>query len=224
MKILKIIFPFIKKYPFLQEKWWHRFAVVIYSISTIAFLAIAIFVSYLIIQERAFNITIKNNLRDFSKSSEESMINTVPLFLKQNYKFGCLENNKITYVSDYTLEKKAFCNPKIENHLEDVADKLIKDQHPEILNSISYQRDRTELVDFLKKTLQEDTEKRYCFIGADINCYSGNIISYRRNFMFYLEGTICALILTYLFSLFSQITYFMGLIYIVYGKKSKTDA
>lgn len=212
MKIKNLIFPFTKHYSFLTEKWWHRFFTVAYAVAICGFLIAAIFISFEGVGEKAFNTTIKNNLRDFSKNSNKSIANTVPLFLEQGGKIGCFENNKISYVSSYNLENDTFCSADISAHLDEAAGKIVGD------GSLTLEK-RKEL---LSGALLKDTEKRYCFINKEsIDCLSANIVSYDRNFMYYLQAIIYSLISTFLFSLFLQILYFNGLIYIVYGKKSK---
>ena len=209
MKIKQFTFPFTKHHSFLMNKWWHRFFVVAYVIITLGFLIGSYFISLESIGEKAFNITIKNNLRDFSKNSDKSITNTVPLFLEQGGKIGCFENNKMAYVSTYGLENETFCSADISAHLDEAAGKIIGD------GSLTFEK-RKEL---LSEALTNDTEKRYCFIRKEgVDCLSNNIISYERNFIYYLQAIVYSLIATYIFSIILQIVYFKGLIFIIYGK------
>ena len=211
MKIKNLIFPFTKHYSFLTEKWWHRFFTVAYAVAVCGFLIAAVFVSLEGVGEKTFNTTIKNTLRDFSKNSDKSIANTVPSFLEQGGKIGCFENNKIGYISTYTLENETFCSADISSHLDEATQKIIGG------GSLTVER-RKEL---LSEMLTKDTEKRYCFMPNVLNCSSDKVISYNRNVIYYLQVIIYSLFTTYLFSLFLQVLYFKGLIYIVYGKKSK---
>lgn len=211
MKIKQLISPFVKYYSFLTEKWWHRFFIVVYAVAVCGFLIVALSVSLENISEKGFNTTIKNNLRDFSKNSDKSIVNTVPLFLKQGGEIGGLENNTIGYVSTYTLENETFCSADISSHLDEAADKVIGD------GTLTVERRREALSEILAK----DTEKRYCFIPNDINYSSDKVVSYNRNAIYYLQVLVYSLLSTYIFSLFLQILYFKGLIFIAYGKKYK---
>lgn len=211
MKIKQFIFPFAKHYSFLSEKWWHRFFTVAYTVVVCGFLIVALFVSLESIGEKGFNTTIKNNLRDFSKNSDKSIVNTVPLFLKQGGKIGGFENNTIGYVSTYTLENETFCSADISSHLDEAADKIIGN------GTLTVERRR----DALSEILAKDTEKRYCFIPKDINYSSDKVVSYNRNAIYYLQVLVYSLLSTYIFSLFLQVIYFKGLVYIIYGRRSK---
>jgi len=209
MKIKNFMFPFSRRYSFLSEKWWHRLSVVFYYIAVISFLILAIFISLSSISERSFNISVKNNLRDFSRESNTSIANTVPSFLAQNNKIGCLENNNVKFVSTYTLENETFCSSDISSHLDEVANKIIGN------GTLTVEQRR----DALSQMLAKDTEKRYCFMPISLNCSSDKVIAYDRNAIYYLQAIIYTLVATYIFFLVLQIIYFKGLIYIIYGTK-----
>ncbi len=208
MKIKKAVFPFSGTYPLLGEKWWHRFFVVAYVITILATLGIAVALSIEGIEEKHYNINIKNNLRDFSKNSDKSVSNTVPLFLEQGGNVGCLEDNRINYVSVYTLEKKTFCSADILSHLDQAAEKFNGN------DSLTTEKRGDALLDIISK----DSEKRYCFISNEINCSSDKVVLYNKNAVYYLQVVAYSLISVYLVSLFLQILYYKGFIYIVYGK------
>jgi len=208
MKIKKVAFPFSGTHPLLGEKWWHRFFIVAYVITTLATLGIAVALSIEGVEEKPYNINVKNNLRDFSKNSDTSVSNTVPLFLEQGGNIGCLEDNRIKYVSVYTLEKKTFCSADIPSRLDDVSQKFIG-------NDSSTVERRKEL---LSEMISKDSEKRYCFISNEIDCSSDKVVSYNKNAVYYLQVIIYSLVSVYLVSIFLQILYYKGFIYIVYGK------
>lgn len=214
MKISRsILFPFAKQYRFLMEKWWHRLFVVVYVVIIVGLIVVSFLGVLVSIEESdaTYNISVKNNLRDFSKNSDKNIANTVPLFLKQTGSVGCLEDNKIGYVSTYVLEDETFCSADISAHLDEAAEKIIG-------NGTLTVDKRREL---LSGALVKDTEKRYCFIPKDINCSSDKVVSYNQSILYYLQVIIFPIIITYLFSLFFQVTYFKGLIYIIYGRKFK---
>lgn len=204
------LFPFISNYLFLTEKWWHRFFVVIYVILMIIVLLISALIFSSVVDENQHNITIKNNLREFSKNSEKTIANTIPLFLNQADKIACFESSKISYLSRYDLETKSICSSDIESNADKIAQSYLKD------HTASVDEKKKLILDILAK----DSEKRYCFIHNDMKCASDKIISYNRNPLFYLQVFAYSLIVACLFSYILQILYYKGLIYIIYGKKN----
>jgi len=76
-----------------------------------------------------------------------------------------------------------------------------------------------EIKGFITEVIKEDKEKRYCFIGKNLNCSSEDIIFYKRSYVYYIQIISYSLILTYIFSLFLQLIYFKYLIYVIYGRK-----
>lgn len=232
MKIKKVAFPFSESYSFLGEKWWHRFFIVAYVITALATLGIAVALSIEGVEEKPYNINIKNNLRDFSKNSDKSVSNTVPLFLEQGGNIGCLEGNRINYVSTYSLREKTFCSADILTHIDQASRKvltngslnskskrIITDEDFNKLNGgsgkVLSEEERNNL---LSDVISKDSEKRYCFVSADIDCSSDKIISYNKNVVYYLQVITYSLISVYLVSLFLQVLYYKGFIYIVYGR------
>lgn len=231
MKIKQVILPFSGNYSFLGEKWWHRFFIVAYVITILGALGVAVLVSIDSIEERPYNINIKNNLRDFSKNSDKSVSNTVPLFLGQSGDIGCLEGSRINYVSTYTLENKTFCSADILSHLDQASKKVltsgsltsepkrfITDEEYDKLGGqvkVLSEDDRSSL---LLDVISRDSEKRYCFVSNEIDCSSDKIVSYNKNIVYYLQVIVYSLISVYLASLFLQVLYYKGFIYIVYGK------
>lgn len=209
MKIKKAVFPFSGTYPLLGEKWWHRFFIVAYVITSLATLGVSVALSIEGVEEKPYNINIKNNLRDFSRDSDKSVSNTVPLFLKQSGSIGCLDGDRINYVSTYALEKGSFCSAEISSHIDEAANKIVGD------GSLTFEK-RKEL---LSEALNKDTQKRYCFVHKEsIDCLSENVISYDKNVVYYLQVIAYSLISVYVVSLLLQILYYKGFIYIVYGK------
>jgi len=213
----KIFFPFAKCHIDLHTKWWHRLVVVIFFISLISFLLLALAVSSENIPENISNLKIKNDLRDFSKESSTSTINTIPTntiptFLKQRGKFGCLQKDEIKFVSTYLLENKSICSADINLNIDEIS-KFINDIAEYSSTNIE------ELKKSILNNLNENNEKRYCFIHKNIDCMSDKIVNYDFNILYYFQVIIYSLLSTYLFSLFLQIIYYKGIIYIIYGKK-----
>lgn len=224
MKIKKALFPFSDHRDSLKAKWWHRLFVVVFAflifIGTLSVIAGTIAgggVGYYKI-----NSKILSNLNEFTAKQDTSISDTVSLFTEQYSQIGCLEDSgKISYVSSYTLENKAYCSADLSAHLPSVADRIIREQNPSaVYNTSQYQSDKNGLIQALNQRLSEDTEKRYCFVNKDIVCSSSsNIVAYKPNILFYLQGLIISAVGLYLFSLFAQLLYFKGLIYIIYGNR-----
>lgn len=209
----KIFLPLAKSHVELHTKWWHRFFVVIYVLLMVIFFLIALTVSSRNIPEKSFNLKIKNNLRDFSKNSSTSTINTVSDFVAQDGKFGCLQNNKINYyISTYDLKNKAVCSADIGSHIEETANKLKDIADDKSLSTEEFKK-------FVTNNLYKNDIKRYCFIRKSIDCDSAEIVNYHFSIYYYLQVVVYSLLVTYLFSLFLQTIYFKGFIYIIYGKK-----
>lgn len=207
----KIFFPFTTRHTQLQTKWWHRFFVVTYVISLLFFFLPALAVTADSLPESLFNLEITDNLRDFSKNSSISIANTVPSFLNLKGKFGCLRNSKINYLSTYSLESNAVCSSDISIHIDETANKL-KDMMDD--ESIKTEVAKKFVLDDLSKNI----EKRFCFIDKNIDCASDEIVNYHFNIFYYLQIVVYSVLATYLFSIFLQIIYFKGFIYIIYGK------
>lgn len=176
MKLKRLIFPFSKNNSFLEEKWWHRFFKVAYVIAIACFLFITFEIYSESIGEYPYNVTIKNNLRDFTKNSDKSIGNTIPLFLGQGGSIACFENNKINSKSTYTLESESICSADISSHIDEAVAKI------PVEGNLTFET-RKKL---LTGILASDTEKRYCFTSKSLNCTSDKIILYSRNEIYYL--------------------------------------
>ncbi|MFA5355583.1 MAG: hypothetical protein WC302_02565 [Candidatus Paceibacterota bacterium] len=149
-------------------------------------------------------------MEDFTKDSPKSTVNTIPSFIELEHRIGCLENDdSIRRISLYELEKNV-CSSDLEGNLKEVADILYLDNH-EFGSVINLQN-------MLANMLDEDMGKRNCFIRTDFECNSGEIVSYERNIIFYLESFLIPIVIVYILGLVLQIIYFKALIYIIYGK------
>lgn len=209
---MKIFPKFIKINIDLESKWWHRVFVILFFILMMLFLVFYFLLGGIPIPETSFNIDIKYNLREFTRTSSQDVINTIPAFNLLNYKIGCLKDNKeIDYVSNYNLKKSA-CSSNLRGNIEQVAETLIA-------NNPSITSTKEGMINYLNEKLDEDVETRYCFIHNDVGCNSDKIITYERNIIYSLESFIAFFASVYLFALILQVIYFRGLIYIIYGKK-----
>jgi hypothetical protein len=104
MNIKKVFLFLSEEREVLNDKWWHRPFIVLFTVSIVFFFIISIFITTQAINEYSFNIKIKNSLRIFSKNSDKSVANTTFYFLEQGDKFGCLEEDgSITPLSIYTM-------------------------------------------------------------------------------------------------------------------------
>ena len=195
----------------LQEKWWHRFFVVLFTIFLISFFLVFLLIMSEAIPEKSFNVDIKYNLREFTKTSSKDIANTVPAFNLLNYKVGCFEDDKIKYVS-YSALNETVCSSDLRSNIDKVAEIFLQN-NPLIKDT------KENAIKEMTKILDEDTETRYCFVSKNANCTSDKIITYKRNPIFYLEVFLASLFSTYLVALILQFVYFKGFIYIIYGKK-----
>jgi hypothetical protein len=199
----------------LNDKWWHRLFIVLFNLCVVFFFIICNFTATLLITEYSFNINTKNSLRSFSENSDKSVVNTTYYFLEQGDKFGCIEEDgRIIPLSIYTIRNEALCSSDISVNIEEVA-KEVSDKWKDRMQKYSIQ----EIKGFITEVLNEDKEKRYCFIGKNLDCSSDNIIYYKRSYVYYLQIAAYSLVSTYFFSLFLQFVYFKGLIYVIYGRK-----
>jgi len=215
MKIKKVFLLLSEEREELNDKWWHRLFIVLFTICTAFFFIISTIITNNAVNEYSFNINTKNSLEIFSKNSDKSVANTTYYFLEQGDKFGCLgEDGKITTLSKYTIRDKAICNADISINIEEVA-KEVSDKWKDSMQKYSIQ----EIKGFITEVIKEDKEKRYCFIGKSLHCSSEDIIFYKRSYVYYIQIISYSLILTYIFSLFLQLIYFKCLIYVIYGRK-----
>lgn len=209
MNIFKIMFPF-EGHRSLSNKWWHRLSVVLFFLISAISLIFLVTLFLSSFPENKFNINIKYSLEDFTKDSPKSTVNTIPSFIELEHRIGCLENDdSIRRISLYELEKNV-CSSDLEGNLKEVADILYLDNH-EFGSVINLQN-------MLANMLDEDMGKRNCFIRTDFECNSGEIVSYERNIIFYLESFLIPIVIVYILGLVLQIIYFKALIYIIYGK------
>jgi len=211
MGILSKLFFFKRTDVNLENKWWHRFFVVIFFIFVVAFFGLSLFIAGSLIPETDFNVDIKYNLREFTKTSSKDVVNTIPAFNLLNYKIGCLEDGKIGYISTYYLEK-SICSSDLRGNIDKVAEIFLKN-NPLIKDT------KEQAISGLTKVLDTDTETRYCFIQNEVGCSSDKIVTYKRNIIYHLEFFLAPLVSTYLFILILRFIYFKGFIYIIYGKK-----
>lgn len=211
MRFLNIFFPFRKHRSFLTEKRWHRCSVVLFGVCVVlCFLFNCFLISKIMPERPSFNVNIKYNLRDFTKSSSSEIVNTVVPFVYGS-RVGCLMDNKIKPLPSYVMEKTV-CNADIPGKIGSVARDFLQ-RNPLIVAS-----NESEVAASMKKIIDKDTETRYCFVNKNANCASDKIVAYNRNAIFYLEVILASFFLTYIFALLVHIVYFNGLIFILYGE------
>lgn len=198
----------------LSEKWWHRFLKVVYFLSLAVVFLIAFAIASNSVTPTNGNTTVINNLRDFAASSDNSIVNTVPGFLEINGELGCYhpETNKITYASEYFIEK-SFCSYDIVSRADDAVSFYNK-EYP----GANYTRN-----DLFEKIFNKDTEKRYCLINKDVDCQSKNIVKYNKTALFYAEAGLYSLLTVLIWGLFWMLFYNRVFLYIIYGSKKKLN-
>jgi len=210
MRFLNIFFPFKKQRSFLNEKLWHRFSIVSFAVCVVLCFFFNCYWLNNIMPERPFlNVSIKYNLKDYTKSSSSEIINTIASFT-DGYRVGCLTKTKVKPIPSYVMNKTV-CNSDIPSKIRSVARTFIK-SNPSIIKA-----NEDQVVSDMEKMIAEDKETRYCFINQGANCTSDKIVAYERNIIFYLEVFFASFGLTYLFALIIHVMYFNGLIFILYG-------
>jgi len=213
----KILLPFVENRSDLESKWWHRFFKVAFVLSLVL-VALTALVGFYSAYYNSGGTPVKdvriiNNLKDFTKSSSPNIKNTLPLFLDQSGKLGCLnpESKRISYLNTWGLEKNITCNADIVENFESIID---------IMEARYAGSPEADIRDSLLKALAGDTRPRYCFVGTGVGCSSEYIVKYERQ----LSPHTCAVIVgssigvaLIWFYVWTAI-YYKLFIYIVFGK------
>lgn len=204
----------------IQNKWWHRLAIVFYVLTLASIFVLSFLMSLITeifsVQKTTKNIGIIANLNQFTQTSSSTIDNTIPFFLQKEGDLGCIKDNQtIVYLSSYTLENKSFCNADIKGNIDVAAEALSK----------IYSGTKNEAKSFISALLDEESkgdEKRYCFMSKDLNCNSYSTIKYKVNLYYYLAlfgyPLLLATGIIFGLSLLLQLVYYKALIYIIYGK------
>jgi hypothetical protein len=172
MHIKKVFLLLSEEIEAFNDKWWNRLFIVLFTLWIIA---------SKVVVEYYYNINVKNILRSFSENSDKSVANTTYYFLEQGDKFVCVEEGgRITPLSRFTIRDEALCSADISVNIEEVAKEMLDKWKDRLQYSIQ------EIKGFITEVLNEDKEKRYCFISKNINCSSDDIIYYKRIYMYYL--------------------------------------
>ncbi len=214
----------------LDKKWWHRLVKVIF-LSLFFLIAFGSYVAIVANPDRMFlsnhNISIKNTLYQFTQNYKgEDNDNTIPKFFEQNGQFGLLVDNKIEYVSEYSLGK-SMCIKNPEKYLDGISKILYAD----FIKDLSYQQAQTKNIDTfteaIKKHFYEDTTRRCYFF--DLSTYDDNltkttnlssgIINYKPNALFYIEATLAIPLIAFVLFVLFALFYYRLILYIVYGNK-----
>lgn len=195
----------------LDKKWWHRLIKVAFFFSLIIVFLSSLAISLSSTTPNTRNSTIINNLRDFTASSDFSIVNTVPSFMAIKGELGCFnpDANEISYVSEYLLEE-SFCSYDIVYRVDDAV-RFFNRNTP----GADYTRDG------LSKILNKDTDKRYCLIKKDIDCQSRNIVKYNKASLFYIEAIFYSLIPVLIWGALGIVFYYRLFLYIIFGNKEK---
>ncbi len=213
----------------LDKKWWHRLVKVIFLalfflIAVVSYIAIVADPDAGLLSKH--NISVKNTLYQFTESYKgEDYDNTIPKFFEQKGRFGVWVDNKIEYVSEYSLGK-SFCIKTPEKY----QDNIVKIFYEDYKSKLGYGKTAGSLEDFsdgVKNKIFEDATRK-CFL-YDISTYndelknienlSSNIINYRPNIIFYIEATIAVPFIALVSFIFFALIYYRLILYIVYGNK-----
>ena len=99
----------------LEKRWLHRLIKVVF-LSIFSLVTITSFIAALISEPdllffRKHNMIINNTLYQFTENYAGSDLeNTIPEFFEQKGIFGVLIDNRVSYISLYSLGKSAFYN------------------------------------------------------------------------------------------------------------------
>lgn len=214
----------------LNKKWWHRLIKVVF-LSLFFLISIGAYILAISEIDEGYlskhNISIKNTLYQFTENyTGDDYENTIPKFFEQKGSFGVLIENKVVYISEYSLGK-SFCLKTPEKYLEGIS-KIIYTNLP-IKTGKSFSKDQT-LEWFYKETeknFYEDTTRK-CYL-FDVNEYNNDIkdvenlskkiINYRPNAVFYIEATVVISFIAFVFFILFALIYYRLILYIVYGNK-----
>lgn len=161
--------------------------------------------------------------------------NSVVGFVVLRGALGCVEDSSIEYLSTYDsnnvlsktsgflskdlLKDGAFCSANLEGSMEAFIDHTVA-----LFPSIGRDRAREDfLKDWSERTrlVDENGEKRVCFLPQDLKCSSLNIVKYHPNVSFYLLLALVTVILSYLIYALARFIYYFGIVYVIYGRERK---
>ncbi len=213
----------------LQNHWWHRLIKVIFLV--IFFItSIGAYIGIMIESDRLFlnkhNITVNNSIIEFTEKYEwPDNINTIPKFFEQKGKFGVWIEDKLDYVSLYSLWE-SICLKSVEKNIDIIVDRLYQDYQSRLNyweKGIGY----LAFNDWIKKNLEDNPNRKCYFYNfstydqnlENIENLSENIINYKPNFLFYLEITIAVSLVALLSFILFALVYYHLILYIVYGSK-----
>lgn len=236
MKKITNIYKKIKNWLFresleLDKKWWHRLIKVVF-LSLFFLITIVSYIMVILYPKDTgllskHNIHINNTLYKYTENyTGEDYENTIPKFFEQKGNFGLLIDNKIEYISSYSLDN-SFCIKNPEKYLDGISKIL----YPDFLRSLSYEKaQNASLEEFSKgisKLFYDDSTRKCFFVGLDKydenlkkpTHLSTSIINYRANTLYYIEATIAIPIIALLSFILSALVYYRLILYVVYGNK-----
>ena len=218
--IKKILFPFVTRTNKLQNKWWHRLAIVL-SVVALSFSFFCSLAITTLTGDSFLNhsFTFKHyNLESFTHKFEENE-NTIPYFLENEGNLGCLKNNRIEkcdYAEYGYLKNNSYCNPSLST--DSFEEAFLWEQSQ--LKQLKVQfpgGDEAEKRTF--KNFVENGPSRNCLISKKLDCLSSGLVKYEPNLYFFLEAILVSLVSTYLLSLLLQFIYYYGVVYVIFGNK-----
>ena len=161
--------------------------------------------------------------------------NSVAGFVVLRGSLGCIKDSSIEYLNTYDsnnvlsktsgflskdlLRDGAFCSANLEGSMEAFIDHTIA-----LFPSIGRDRVREDsLKDWSERTrlVDENGEKRVCFLPQDLKCSSLNIVKYYPNMLSYLLLALVTVILSYLIYALARFIYYFGIVYVIYGREGR---
>lgn len=213
----------------LGKHWWHRLIKVIF-LSLFILVTIGSYIALIANPSAGLlskhNILVKNTLYQFTENYKgEDYDNTIPKFFEQKGNFGLLVDNKIKYISEYSLGE-SFCLKTPEKYLDGISKLMYTNLSLEAGKSFPKEETQEWFSEEVIKNFYEDTTRKCYFFDVDeysdikeVEHLSEKIINYRPNALFYLEAIVgVSLIALVSFILFALI-YYRLILYIVYGNK-----
>lgn len=216
----------------LNKKWWHRLIKVIF-LSLFFLITIGSYVALIVDPDvellSKHNIHINNTLYKYTENyTGKDYENTIPSFFEQKGNFGLLMDNKIQYISSYSVGK-SFCLKAPEKYQDNIMKLFYEDYKSKLGYGI-----KAESIEVFSNTLKYkifEDKTRKCFMYDLSTTYdeylkkitnlSASIINYRPNALFYIEATIAISLIALVSFILFALVYYRLILYIVYGNKNK---
>jgi hypothetical protein len=195
----------------LNNKWWHRLAQVIFTITLVIFFVLSTLSFQSLLPDKSWNTDVLFSIDDYATFSLED--NAVSAFMDSEGKLGCKGNEGIEYLSTYTLKKKAVCNTDLVENIDTVISEL---QKLDLMPDVSAATLRDPLLERI-----DEIGANNCLIHTDVDCSAFDIVKYEYNHYRYLSIIVLGGLTSIILSLLLLNIYYRGFVYIIFGKKKR---